>query len=65
MNKNIKKYNDFLNESSSKSLKKIWNDIYSEINPVLKWKKMDKYHKELKAEVERLEKELEDKKKNF
>ena len=72
-NKQIKKYDDFLNESDSKSflnktlfgktIKEILYDIYSEINPVLKWKKMEKYHQKLKDDVEKGEKELEEKKK--
>lgn len=66
----IKKWEDFLNEEVSwskilfgKTIKEILNDIYSEINPVLKYKKMKKYHQKLKEEVEKSEKELEEKKK--
>ena len=79
-NKHIKKYDNFLNEGDSgvswskilfgKTIKEIWDDIYSEINPVLKWRKMEKYHQRLKDDVEQLkidikkgEKELEEKKK--
>jgi cell division septum initiation protein DivIVA len=40
-------------------------NIYTELNPVLKVKKMNKYHKELKDEVEKMEKELEEKKKSL
>jgi predicted RNase H-like nuclease (RuvC/YqgF family) len=46
-----------------KTIKEVFDDIYSEINPVLKYKKMKKYHQELKEEVEKSEKELEEKKK--
>lgn len=66
----IKKWEDFLNEEVSwskilfgKTIKEMFDDIYSEINPVLKYKKMKKYHQELKEEVEKSEKELEEKKK--
>jgi len=66
----IKKREDFLNEKESwgkiffgKTIKEVFNDIYSEINPVLKWKKMEKYHKELKESVEKGQKELEERKK--
>jgi peptidoglycan hydrolase CwlO-like protein len=46
-----------------KTIKEIWDDIYSEINPVLKWRKMEKYHQKLKDDVDKGEKELEEKKK--
>jgi hypothetical protein len=46
-----------------KTIKEIWDDIYSEINPVLKWRKMEEYHQRLKDDVEKGEKELEEKKK--
>lgn len=66
----IKKWEDFLNEEVSwskilfgKTIKEVFGDIYSEINPVLKYEKMKKYHQELKEEVEKSEKELEEKKK--
>jgi predicted RNase H-like nuclease (RuvC/YqgF family) len=66
----IKKWNDFLNEEVSwskklfgKTIKELFDDIYSELNPVLLYKKMERYHQELKNEVERGEKELEEKKK--
>ena len=72
-NKHIKKYDNFLNEGDSgvswskilfgKTIKEIWDDIYSEINPVLKWRKMEKYHQKLKDDVDKGEKELEEKKK--
>jgi hypothetical protein len=72
-NKHIKKYDNFLNEGDSgvswskilfgKTIKEIWDDIYSEINPVLKWRKMEKYHQRLKDDVKKGEKELEEKKK--
>jgi len=65
----IKKWESFLNEEVSwskilfgKTIKDLFDDIYSEINPVLKWKKMEKYHQELKKEVEKSERELEEKK---
>lgn len=64
----IKKLGDFLNEEVSwskilfgKTIKEVFDDIHSEINPVLKFKKMKKYHQELKEEVEKSEKELEEK----
>ncbi len=59
------KYLNKFNESKStwSNTKKILKDIYSEINPILKIKKMKKYHIDLKSEVEQLEKELEEKKK--
>jgi hypothetical protein len=65
----VKYYSDgFLNESWSKilfgkSVKEIWDDIYSEINPILKLKKMKKYHQKLKDDVDRGQKELEEKRK--
>jgi hypothetical protein len=72
-NKHIKKYDNFLNEGDSgvswskilfgKTIKEIWDDIYSEINPVLKSRKMEKYHQRLKDDVKKGEKELEEKKK--
>lgn len=68
----IKKWESFLNEEVSwskilfgKTIKDLFDDIYSEINPVLKWKKMEKYHQELKKEVEKSERELEEKKNAF
>jgi|LakMenE01Jun11ns_1017448.scaffolds.fasta_scaffold9776898_3 hypothetical protein len=64
----IKKLGDFLNEEVSwskilfgKTIKEVFDDIHSEINPVLKFKKMKKYHQELKDEIEKSEKELEEK----
>lgn len=67
---NIKKLKDFINEEVSwskilfgKTIKELFDDIYSEVNPVLKYKKIKKYHQELKEEVEKSEKELEEKKK--
>jgi|LakMenE18May11ns_1017448.scaffolds.fasta_scaffold9913369_3 hypothetical protein len=60
---------DVMNEHFSKkilfgkTIKEIWDDIYSEINPVLKWRKMEKYHQKLKDDVKKGEKELEEKKK--
>jgi hypothetical protein len=76
-NQKIKKYDNFLSEGSKgvswdkfrdkflfgKTIKEIWDDIYSEINPVLKWRKMEEYHQRLKDDVEKGEKELEEKKK--
>jgi hypothetical protein len=72
-NQKIKKYDNFLSEGSKgvswdkilfgKTIKEIWDDIYSEINPVLKWRKMEKYHQKLKDDVDKGEKELEEKKK--
>jgi SMC interacting uncharacterized protein involved in chromosome segregation len=66
----IKKREDFLNEKESwsevlfgKTIKEVFNDIYSEINPVLKWKKMEKYYNELKESIEKGQKELEERKK--
>jgi predicted RNase H-like nuclease (RuvC/YqgF family) len=65
----IKKWGDFLNKEVSwskiifgKTIKELFDDIYSEINPVLKYQKMKKYHQQLKEEVEKSEKELEEKK---
>jgi predicted RNase H-like nuclease (RuvC/YqgF family) len=64
----IKKLGDFLNEEVSwskilfgKTIKEVFDDIHSEINPVLKFKKMKKYHQELKDEIEKSEKELKEK----
>ena len=64
----IKKLGDFLNEEVSwskilfgKTIKEVFDDIHSEINPVLKLRKMKKYHQELKDEIEKSEKELEEK----
>jgi hypothetical protein len=72
-NQKIKKYDNFLSEGSKgvswdkflfgKTIKEIWDDIYSEINPALKWEKMKKYHQKLKDDVDKGEKELEEKKK--
>jgi hypothetical protein len=65
----VKYYSDdSLNESWSKilfgkSVKEIWDDIYSEINPILKLKKMNKYHQKLKDDVDSLQKEIEEKRK--
>ena len=53
----------FLFRLFGKTIKEIWDDIYSEINPVLKWRKMEEYHQRLKDDVEKGEKELEEKKK--
>jgi len=45
-----------------KTMREIWEDIYSEINPVLKYKKMVKYRQDLKDDIERIKKEIEEKK---
>ena len=45
-----------------KTIKEIWKDIYSEINPVLKYKKMKKYRQQLVDDVEQLKREIEEKK---
>lgn len=61
----MKKFNEFINEKfkddinlAGHIIKKGSKKLYSELNPVLKWKKMIKNHKELKKEVEDLRKEV-------
>ena len=45
-----------------RTIKEIWNDIYSEINPILKYKKMKKYRQQLVDDVEQIKREIEEKK---
>lgn len=55
--KHLKKFNE--------GFKDTIYGVYSELNPVLKLKKMKKYHDNLKKEVSDLEKEIEEKKKSI
>ena len=45
-----------------RTIKEIWNDIYSEINPILKYKKMKKYRQQLIDDIEQSKREIEEKK---
>ena len=53
--KNFKQFNE--------GFKDIINNIYTELNPIEKWKKMKEYRIKLKKEVESLQKEVDEKKK--